>query len=76
MKVKAVIFSVILFVVNGSSVSAQQNEWENPVKYEWNKEKPHADFFIYERPEDAMKEEERLSPWYKSLNGKWKLFLS
>ena len=32
MKVKAVIFSVILFVVNGSSVSAQQNEWENPVK--------------------------------------------
>ena len=54
MKVKAVIFSVILFVVNGSSVSAQQNEWENPVKYEWNKEKPHTDFFIYERPEDAM----------------------
>ena len=76
MKVKAVIFSVILFVVNGSSVSAQQNEWENPVKYEWNKEKPHADFFIYERPEDAMKEEERLSPWYKSLNGKWKFTYS
>lgn len=76
MKVKAVIFSVILFVVNGSSVSAQQNEWENPVKYEWNKEKPHTDFFIYEHPENAMKEEAQLSPWYKSLNGKWKFTYS
>lgn len=50
----------------------QQNEWENPVKYEWNKEQPHAGFMIYDCAEDAVEEEYGLSPWYKSLNGKWK----
>ena len=32
------------------------NEWENPLRYEWNKEKPHADFALYETAEDADKE--------------------
>lgn len=54
------------------SFKAQQNEWECPTIYERNKEKPHADFGIYESAVDAKSENIESSPWYKSLNGKWK----
>lgn len=72
MKINVVIILVFAFIVNGLSVSAQQNEWENPLKYEWNKEKPHTMFGLYENVKDASMENNALSPWYKSLNGKWK----
>lgn len=51
---------------------AQQNEWENPLRYEWNKEKPHVDFALYENADDARTEDYSRSPWIHSLNGKWK----
>lgn len=51
---------------------AQQNEWENPLRYEWNKEKPHVDFALYENADDARTEDYARSPWIHSLNGKWK----
>lgn len=51
---------------------AQPNEWENPVRYEWNKEKPHTGFALYESTDDARTEDYALSPWYQSLNGTWK----
>ncbi len=51
---------------------AQQNEWENPVRYEWNKEKPHADLMLYTNNKDAIQDEYTCSPWYQSLNGTWK----
>lgn len=62
--------ALLLGLVNG--VFAQQSEWEDPTRYEWNKEKPHADFAFYESVDDARTEDYTLSPWYKSLNGKWK----
>lgn len=76
MKVKTIIFLIILLIINENTVFAQQHEWENPTKYEWNKEKPHTDFLIYEQPENAIREQPELSPWYKSLNGKWKFAYS
>ena len=76
MKGKVIFISILLTITNLFSVCAQQNEWENPVIYEWNKEKPHADFFIYKSPKDAITEEAELSPWYKSLNGSWKFTYS
>lgn len=67
----------LLFAFSGNTaLGQQQNEWENPVLFEWNKEKPHADFFIYKNLEDAITEEAELSPWYKSLNGNWKFTYS
>lgn len=51
---------------------AQQNEWENPSRYEWNKEKPHVDFALYESTEDALTEDYSRSPWIHLLNGTWK----
>ena len=54
------------------TTKAQNNEWENPTKYEWNKEKPHADFHLYEQVEDAVNDNPQKSPWQHSLNGTWK----
>lgn len=73
---RAFILSILFFLFGTTIVYSQQNEWENPVKYEWNKEQPHTDFMIYDRSGDAIKDEYELSPWYKSLNGKWKFIYS
>jgi beta-galactosidase len=55
-KIKFILFVIsCLFGVN--MAYSQQNEWENPVKYEWNKEQPHTDFMIYDRSGDAIKDE-------------------
>lgn len=54
------------------SLSAQQNEWENPMRFEWNKEKPHVDLMLYKTTKDAISDNFDASPWYKSLNGMWK----
>lgn len=51
---------------------AQQNEWEDPTRYEWNKEKPHTDFMLYESDWDAVTDDYKASPWYQTLNGIWK----
>ena len=61
-----------LFAGLPQTTKAQNNEWENPTKYEWNKEKPHADFRLYEQVEDAVNDNLQKSPWQHSLNGTWK----
>ena len=71
------LFSTLLFLsclFGGLSqtAKAQNNEWENPAKYEWNKEKPHADFRLYERTDDAVNDNPQKSSWQYSLNGTWK----
>ena len=37
-----------------------------------NKEKPHADFRLYERTDDAVNDNPQKSSWQYSLNGTWK----
>ena len=70
MNKKLWITGILLCLMGG--LYAQPNEWENPVRYEWNKEKPHTGFALYESAEDARTEDYALSPWYQSLNGTWK----
>ena len=48
------LFLSCLFCGLSPTAKAQNNEWENPTQYEWNKEKPHADFRLYERADDAV----------------------
>ena len=66
------LFLSCLFCGLSPTAKAQNNEWENPTKYEWNKEKPHADFRLYERADDAVNDNPQKSPWQYSLNGTWK----
>lgn len=72
MKKRVFIMFVLSLGLAINVVSGQQNEWENPARYEWNKEKPHADFMLYGNSEDAIGGEYGSSSLYKSLNGKWK----
>lgn len=60
----------ILFILPITLFS--QNEWENPVVYEWNKEKPHPTFMIYENQSDALADNYYSSSNYQTLNGSWK----
>jgi beta-galactosidase len=66
------LFLSCLFCGLSPTAKAQNNEWENPTQYEWNKEKPHADFRLYERADDAVNDNPQKSPWQYSLNGTWK----
>lgn len=48
------------------------NDWENPGLVEQNKEKPHATFMLFNNEQDVKADDYSKSPWYQSLNGKWK----
>ena len=55
------------------AAGAQQNEWENPRLYEWNKEKPHVPVMPYDTSREALAaHSDADSKWYTSLNGVWK----
>ena len=72
MKKRIFTLLVPVFLSSLYPIKAQQNEWENPLKQEWNKEKPHTDLMLYTTRETAIKDDYTSSTWYKSLNGKWK----
>lgn len=65
-----ILFVALFFSI--CSFSKELNEWENPVLYEWNKEKPHADFVIYDDINNAISYNRTKSSLYKSLNGMWR----
>ena len=68
-----IIYGVLLLLVVGAGrLCAGQNEWENPEKYEWNKESPHTVFMWYDDESGALAGDFSKSPWHESLNGRWK----
>jgi beta-galactosidase len=68
--------TIILLPLGLMSLPAQDsvlvNDWENPMVFNINKEEPHATFVPYPDLESALNLDRRQSPFYKSLNGKWK----
>jgi len=57
------------------SAQQKQNEWENPGVFERNKQKPHANFIVYDSEASAVASKPEASPYYQSLNGNWKFNL-
>lgn len=51
---------------------SQNYDWENPQFFEWNKEKPHATFMLFDKKGDVAVDDYSRSPFYQSLNGTWK----
>lgn len=51
---------------------SKNNDWENPQLVDWNKEKPHATFMVFDTKPDVVADEYNRSPYYQSLNGTWK----
>ncbi len=68
---KLLIAGTFLFCLGGS-LFAQQNDWENPSLVSQNKEQPHASFMLFSNRQDVIKDDYSRSPYYQSLNGKWK----
>ena len=48
-----------------------QNWWENPEIFSVGQERPRSNFMIFDNPSDVGKAW-KTSPFYQSLNGKWK----
>ncbi len=51
---------------------AAQNDWENPEVFGINKEPPHCTLMPFGDEQSALSCEREESPFYKSLNGRWK----
>jgi beta-galactosidase len=57
-------------------VLADEPEWRNPAVISVNKEPAHVTFLSFPDPESALSKKAEFSPWYKSLNGRWKFHWS
>jgi beta-galactosidase len=75
-KIKTRILLLCLFVIYGVTVSGQEktnkNDWENPEVFQINREPARAAFLPYADEISAVRDNYTNSPWYFSLNGKWK----
>lgn len=55
-----------------TKLPAQQAAWENPELVHLNREKPHATAMFFSTPQGVVADEYLTSPYYQSLNGRWK----
>lgn len=69
---KSFLPGVMLLSLLTLNLKAQQNDWENPSLIDQNKEKPHATFMLFDKAQDVKADDYSRSPYYQSLNGKWK----
>lgn len=73
LKLKKTLVSVAIFITTQQVMSqANNNDWENPTYFELNKEKPHANFNLYNEKALTLKDEWEKSNLHQSLNGTWK----
>ncbi len=56
--------------------SQARPEWDNPAVVAVNREKPRATMMIYPNATLARQRDRTRSPWFMSLNGKWKFHWS
>ena len=66
-----VLLILIRIILTGGQ-EQNTNDWENPRVFAINKEAPQATFISFPDLKQALSKEPRQSPWYKSLNGRWK----
>jgi beta-galactosidase len=70
------ILLLCLLTVYGTTVFGQEknnrNDWENPELFQINREPARAAFIPYADEASAINDNYGSSPWYFSLNGKWK----
>lgn len=83
MKVKYFLLSLLVYTTGISqqkytNVAYEEmttKDWENPAVFGINKEEPRSYFIPYNNDEDVLSDNKKNSPFYKSLNGKWKFNL-
>ncbi len=74
----AIILASIILALSTARLPASSegettvNDWENPRVFAINKEAPRATFIPFPELSQALSSEPTKSPWYRSLNGRWK----
>jgi len=68
----ALIFLFFAFLTPGSNQPTETADWENPKMFNLNKELPHATYIPYPDIPSTTRDIKKSSPFYLSLNGKWK----
>jgi len=58
--------------MNNPEKIKEMNDWENPQTFGRNKEEPHCTQMIYPGVKTALRGNREMSPFFVSLNGKWK----
>ncbi len=56
----------------GQSASPAREEWDDPAVLHVGTERPHATMMTYPSAESAARGDRAASPWFRSLNGRWK----
>jgi len=64
--------AVLIILSQQIFAQSKNNDWENPQLLDFNKEKAHATFMLFDNANDVKADDYSKSPWHKSLNGKWK----
>ena len=66
--------TIIIFILMHFICAYGQDvpDWENPLVFNQNKEKPHASFIPFDSMEETIENNWDASPFYYSLNGTWK----
>jgi len=67
---------IALTIINSLAILAQQNDWENPKVFGFNKEDGHSTLMPFDSVEDALNKKRVESKYYKTLGGYWKFNLA
>lgn len=70
---KIILLLILELALTLTYVNAQVNDWENPAVFGINKEKYHVSAIPYANTDQAIQHDKAKSPYYKLLNGVWKL---
>jgi len=65
-----------LLLLLAVAFSVKSNDWENPNVFQINRESARATFIPFGDVNSAISGNYELSPWYQTLNGKWKFMWS
>ncbi|MHC1708541.1 MAG: glycoside hydrolase family 2 TIM barrel-domain containing protein [Bacteroidales bacterium] len=72
MMIKTNCLFVLLLIFSSYSDAQNPDDWENPSKPSLNTENPHVARVPFAGEKEAIHGDITTSPWYLSLNGKWK----
>jgi beta-galactosidase len=76
MSIRPVVATTALLLALGAGALAAQPEWNDVRVYAVGVEKPHATLMIFPSAELARRGDWGASPWFRSLNGRWKFHWS
>ena len=71
-KLTAVSWGLVLAITGCMGDEREVPDWENPEVFERNREQPHSTYIPYLDLENALSNDPALSPFYQSLNGRWR----